>query len=261
MRTYENDVRPARSLASTFEEAYSILRQDASEYGFIALAGAAPACVAVIILSMAGGPLAGALIVPAVAFAAVLTFTATVEALRRVGASMEPDGARSLETALLRGAAAARPWLPLVLALALAVYALAAYGERLPALLHDALVLAVLAAAVLYALPRSFHAASLMLQRVSARDAEATSGALVRRAQGKVATAWAAVLLPAAAVATFGASQGFGTLTTAATVLAFIGTMPVAATVMSLLFGETLVRAADAQKSRRAPRQAARPTE
>ncbi|MEX2245353.1 MAG: hypothetical protein WEC75_01585 [Dehalococcoidia bacterium] len=248
MRTYGHDVRHARTLSLVFGDAVEILRQDIGEYAFIGFVGAFPACIAALVLRLAGGPVAVALIAPIVLLFAALTMATAAEAFRRVVENLEPDAALSFGRILPLAATVLRPWVPLTTTLGIGTGALTLYGEDVPSLVVACIALALIAVSGFYALPRSFVCAALVTQRATSREAEAGSAALVRGAPGKIARGWAIALAPSMFVAMLAIVSGMGPIAIALAALVFVGSTPVVAVMMSLLFFDALARSEPVQR-------------
>lgn len=240
MRTYEPEAAPARTLASVFDDAVAILRQDAGEYSFIGLLGAAPACLLVLILHMIGNAVAAALIPPMVIVAAVLTLTTATEALRRVGESLEPDAGRAFAAVGLHAHEFLRPWVQLAVILGGAAFGMAILGNHVGSLTRLPINSLIVVFAAVLALPRSFVPVALLTQRATYAQADAGSRALVAQAPARVVYAWAIALAPALLFGLIALVAGFGTVSSAVAAFAFVGMMPVGAVIMSLLFYDAL---------------------
>jgi hypothetical protein len=252
MRTYGSDVRHQRTLAQIIEDSAAIIWQDAGEYGFIALLGAFPACIAVVLLAALGGPLFAALVVPAILYSMALTLAAGGAAFQRVTANLAPDATEAWGASLKRAGAVTRPWTAPALLGFVVVFGLQAASS-----LFDtpwtAVTLACVAALAAYTLPRTFYVPALLLtEGGTPRECEAGSAQLVAVGPRKTLAAWAAVLAPAVLATLAAASSGFALAWSAIAVFVFIGSMPAAAVMCSLLFYDALANAERVQPPRRA---------
>ncbi len=227
-----------RTMPEIITDAMVILREDASEYGFIGLAGGASAGITVLLLGLVGGPIALALIPPALIVVAVAALATSSAAVGAGVSSLQPDASRAFADAARRGVAVLRPWLPLAVALAVASYAAAALSRHMGPIPADAVVLPLVAISALYALPRGLCCTALFEYDLSMSDALAASSAIVRMMTRAVVTAWCIVLAPAMLALALGAMSGIDIVTGAVAAVFFVGAMPAAAALMSLLFRE-----------------------
>jgi hypothetical protein len=92
--------------------------------------------------------------------------------------------------------------------------------------------------ALMNAFQRSIFVPALFVRGTSVREAATHARAVQQAASPAIALSWAVVLLPAAILALAGILAGFGKFSTAITTFAFVGSMPLAAAVMSLLYAE-----------------------
>jgi hypothetical protein len=238
----------ARPLREIFEESFDVIRQDASEYAFIGFVGAVVASIAVLVPAIFGGPIAISLIAPLVAVIAIMTFGACQAALSNAGRGLQPNAGDAARTVAWRAIPLLRPWL-LLLAMLFSGSLIAAYTSPwfgpVPGV---AVVPPLVALAALYAYPRSLYAAALFEQDLGSRDAARASARLVDQARGRVWKAWVAVSAPAAIIALITAAGGFDAVAGALVAFFFVGALPAAAVLMSLLFVDT-ANAADAQSA------------
>jgi hypothetical protein len=260
MRTYGSDVRSPRTLAQIIEDATAIIMQDIGEYAFIALLGAFPATSLMIMLRAIGGPLFPALVIPAVLYCMALTLAAGGIAFHRVTTNLAPDAFDAWGATLARASVFIRPWTgPALLGFAI-VFALRAFEPLIGGVPSTYIVLAAIAGAVTYTLPRTFYIPALLTQEATPRECEAGSAHLVGGAPRKAVSAWACVLAPSFLLTLAAAGGNFGVLWSAAAVFVFIATMPAAAIVTTLLFYDALARA-ETLSARTHPRaRAARPS-
>jgi hypothetical protein len=236
MPTYGSDVRQQRALARIIEDSVSIFQQDASEYAFAGLVGAATGCLLTLILVSIGGSV-GAVLLPVLLIAtAVLTLATVTEALRRVTDNLEPSAAESF-TAVLRGAPAILvPWVTLTAVLAAALLADVHFGHYLPGLARGAAELLVVVFAAYTALTRILAVPALVMRRSSAADALHEGRELYATNARKVTYAWGVCLAPVLLLFLIAALSGFGPVSSAIAALAFVGVLPFAAVVNALLF-------------------------
>ena len=226
----------ARPMKDIFEEAFDVLRQDASEYAYIGLVGAVIASIAVLIPAIIGGPVAIAFIAPLVTIIAVMTLGTCEAALSNVSTGLQPDAANAGRAAAWRTVPLLRPWLLLagtLFAASLAVGLAAPHFGPVPPMVAVPLLITV---AAFYAYPRSLYTAALFERDMTSRDATRVSVRLVDRAGSRVAKAWAVVAAPATLIAALCALAGFDFVAGAIVVFFFVGALPVAAVLMSLLF-------------------------
>ncbi len=229
----------ARTMPEIVADAMAILREDASEYAFIGLAGGASAGIAVLVLGLIGGPIADRLRRTTVAL------DRRRHARRVIGGGghrRQPPpagrGPRLRRRVGRRGVAIMRPWLPLAVALGAASYGAAALARHMGPVPPDAAVLAFAAIGATYALPRSLCCTALFEYDLSVREAVTASSAVVRMMTRAVAAAWCIVLAPAILVMALGAISGIDIVTGAVVAVLFVGAMPAGAALMSLLFRE-----------------------
>jgi hypothetical protein len=237
-----DDGGDARSLLEIVAEAIAILRQDASEYGFIALLGTVPACIAVLIPALVGGPVALSLIAPLVTLTALATLAAAGAALGDASNHLQPDASRAFAAAGRRAIRLLLPWLPLVIGLWAASYAAAAFAEYLGPMPHSVIVLVLAAGAAWYAFPRSMCMPAVFEHDVTSRQSAAASTALVHASRRRVGLAWAIALAPAIATALLAVAGGFDAVSGALVAMFFVAAMPFAAAMMSLLFADAVDR-------------------
>lgn len=225
-----------RTMPEVIADAMAILREDTSEYAFIGLAGGASAGITVLLLGLIGGPIGVALIPPALIAVAAIALATSSAAVGAGVSSLQPDASRAFADAARRGLAILRPWLPLALALAVASYATAALSNHVGSVPADAVVLPFVAVSAAYALPRCLCSTALFEYDLSMSDALVASSAIVRMMTRSVLTAWCIVLAPALLALVLGAISGIDIVTGAVAAVLFVGAMPAAAALMSLLF-------------------------
>jgi len=236
MTTNRNGRVFARPLVETLEEAFAILRQDASEYALIGLVGAFAACMVVLVPAMVGGPIALAIIAPTLVIIAVGTLAASAAALGVGTNQLQPDAGRAFAAAAGRGIGILLPWLPLAVALGAATYAAAAFSSYLGPVPPEAIILVLALVSGAYALPRSLCSTALFEHDLSAREALHASAVVVRQSPRTIGIAWGIVLAPSILVALLGALAGIDAATGAVIAVLFVGAMPAGAALMSQLF-------------------------
>src|SRR5512140_2296357 len=121
----------APTMLETIADAMAILREDASEYAFIGLAGGASAGIAVLLLGLISGPIAIACIAPLLLLIATGTLATSSAAVGTGVNRLQPDAARAFAEAGRRGVAILRPWLPLAVALGAASYVAAVFAKHM----------------------------------------------------------------------------------------------------------------------------------
>jgi hypothetical protein len=242
VRTYRSEARPRSTPAEIFEGAVGALIQDASEYGITGFVGGVAACFAATVLRLIGNPVAEAMIAPAVILTAVLTFAISAEAFARAADNLQPDAAAASHAVMVRLASHLMPWLPLSTALFVAVLAMRLFGAALGFWPIAAVSLALLIGSLLYAYPRSYFGVALAAGVQKPRDAVTVSAGLVRAGGPMLITVWAVAGLPTIAVALIGLAAGFGAALAGLAALVAVGSMPLAAAMMSLLFDEARSR-------------------
>ncbi|MDP9238748.1 MAG: hypothetical protein M3P30_15350 [Chloroflexota bacterium] len=242
MRTFRSEARPKSTLAEIFEGAVAALIQDGSEYGITGFAGGVVACFAAIALRLMRNPIADAMIAPAVILIAVVTFAISAEAFARGAENLQPDAAAASRAVILRLAAHLGPWLPLSAALFVAVLAMRLFCGVLGFWPNAAISMALLMGSLLYAYPRGFLAVAIAAGVQQPRDAVTVSVGLVRSGGAIVVMAWAIAGLPTIAVGLIGLAAGFGAASAGLAALVVVGSMPLSAAMMSLLFEEARSR-------------------
>jgi len=235
MRTNGAAARPSRTLAAVFEDAATVLRQDLSEYGYIGLCGAFGAAILATILRYIDTPVSNTLIVPVLAVLAIGTLATCAAALERTQDGLQPDSGQSASEALVRA-----PWLlarivPPVLAMGAAVYLASAFGDELGTWVTLALGFALLVAAVQVSLTVPMFVAALFARDGAPREAAAQTVAIMASSRSFVVAALAIALAPAELAALIGLLARFGTMTTALFAFAFVVSMPLVASMMSLI--------------------------
>jgi hypothetical protein len=228
----------SRTMIEVVEDALVMLREDVSEYAFIGLAGGACAGIVVLLLGLIGGPIAIAGIAPALVVIAAVALAASSAAIGAGVSRLQPDASRALAEAARRGLAILRPWLPLAVVLGAASYVAALIADHLDLLPPGLTLLAFLALSGAYALPRSLFCTALFEYDLSLEEALATSAAVARAMKGPVVTAWCVALAPALIITALGAITGIDAISGAIAATLLVGSMPVGAALMSLLFHE-----------------------
>lgn len=228
-----SDERPFTEIAA---EAVDVLRQDAGEYGYIALLGAIPAAVSVAIAGYVGGAIALALIGPVIVIFAVVTLAASVSAISVGVSHLQPDAMRAYATALARLPAVLLPWVPLAVILGTASAAFVTFRAELHMVPGIALIVAFAALSVPYIMPRALHLPALFAEELSWSEAGRVSAALVSEHSLRVALALTIAALPAELVFGFALLAGFDAAAGALVVLFLVGAMPLAAALLSSIF-------------------------
>lgn len=236
----------AGRLPEVIADALAILREDASEYAFIGLAGGASAGIAVLILGIIAGPIATACIAPVLLLIAVGALATSSAAVGTGVNRLQPDAARAFAEAGRRGGAILRPWLPLAGALGAASFVAAILAKHLGPVPPGAIILTFVAIGAMYALPRSLSCTAMFEYDLSAHEAVTASAAVVRMMTRTVVTAWCTVLAPAIFVLALGAISGIDIVSGAVIAVLFVGAMPAGAALMSLLFRQAATAASQA---------------
>lgn len=227
-----------RPLADIFSEAIETLRQELSEYSFIALVGAVLAGLVVLLCGVIDTPVSLSLIPPLVALSALLTLATCAAAFGSANNQLQPDAGSAAIAMLQRLPVLLLPWLPLLVGLGVTTYALAAFSDyidkaRIPGTLQ---VLAIIAVALLYAYPRSLAAAATFEEQFSGAQAQSISAFVVRHSGRRIQAMWVVVLAPAALMLGLSLVVGLDPVTGALVTCFFVGAMPLAAAMSSLLF-------------------------
>lgn len=252
MRTHVPHARGSRTFTDVFTDAAAILRQDAGEYAFITLVGAFIAASVALVLRVDGSATALALIAPVIAGMSLLTLGAITAAVRRADDNLQPEATRAFLAALYRSPAMMLPLLPAILLLALSTYAGVRLGEETAPLIGLIAAVALSAFAALWAFRRSLYVAALFARGASLREAGPRATAAMGTLAAPVAVTWLLSLTPALIIATPALLLGFGPLGAALTALVSVGCMPLAATMLWLLYGHS--SAATAAILEKAPR-------
>jgi hypothetical protein len=225
-----------RSVADIIVDALAILHQDAAEYAFAALLGAIAAAFAALVLPAAGGIVGLGLMAPAVFIVAVVTYANTCAAVRRAQENLEPDAVRAFFAVLARMPAVLPPLaLPLVLT-GVSVLAGVIAAKWAPNSVMTLAVIIVFAVAGLSAFQRSLYIPALFARNVSFADARLLGGAAMRKAGVLVGACFTIVMAPAALFAMLALATGFSFAATAVAVFAFVASMPIAATIATLIY-------------------------
>jgi hypothetical protein len=230
--------RSTRPLIEMVDEAISIVRQDAAEYGYIALIGGVSAAIAVLIPGIIGTPASLALIGPLVTITAVLTFATATAAVGAASGHMQPDASRALAEVAQRLPAVLFPWLLLAVGSAIASFVAATFTSDLGPVPSSAPLILVVIAAIFYVLPRSLCAHILLEHDATWRQSEIASTRFVRGNGRRVQTIWAICCAPALATALLGLLAGIDAVVGALIALMFVGALPFASTLFSLLMFE-----------------------
>jgi hypothetical protein len=242
VRTARRHARPGSTLPQIVEAAIAALIQDASEYGIIGFVGGVAACFAAVVLRLMRNPVADAMIAPAVILIGVLTFAVSAEAFARAADNLQPDAAAAAHAVVVRLASHLTPWLPLSAVLFVVVLSLRLFGGELGALPNAAIALVLLAGSLRFAYRCSFVPVAIAIGVQSSRDALTVSAGLVRSGGTVVAIAWIIAGLPAIAGGLIGLAAGFGAASAGFAALVAVGSIPLAAAMMSLIFDEARSR-------------------
>jgi len=227
-----------RPLIEIFDEAIDVVRQDAGEYGFVALVGAICACLAVLVPGLIGGPGGAAAVGPLLALVALLSFATGAALVSCAGDQLQPDAAGAFREALRRSPSLVRPWLLLIFALGLAGAGYSLGREYLGPVPSSAVLLAPVAFAAWYAYPRSVAITACIEQELGGGRAERLSAAVAARAGARLLVVWCALVAPSGAVLAIGALGGLDAITGGFVAFVFVATLPFAAAVLSPFFAE-----------------------
>ena len=227
-----------RPLAGIFEEAIGTLRQELSEYSFIALVGSVLGALAVLLCGVINTPVSLSLIGPLVALTALLTLATCAAAFGCVNSHMQPDAGSAALAMLRRLPVLLLPWLPLLIGLWAGSYALAAFADvidkaRVPDTVQ---MLGLIGIGVLYAYPRSLAVVASFDEELTSSQAQSLSAFVVRESGRRVWIMWAIVLAPAALMMALSLVVTLDTVTGALITCFFVGAMPLAAAMQTLLF-------------------------
>jgi len=227
-----------RPLADIFEEAIDTLRQELSEYSFIALVGAVLAGLVVLFAGVINSSVSLSLIGPLVALSALLTLATCAAAFGCVNSHMQPDAGSAALAMLRRLPVLLLPWLPLIIGLWAGSYALAAFAEYIDkAYIPDtAQILALIGIGLLYAFPRTLTVVASFDEEFTASQAQSLSAFVVRESGRRIWIMWAIVLAPAALMTALSLVVTLDTVTGALITCLFVGAMPLAAAMSTLLF-------------------------
>jgi hypothetical protein len=227
-----------RPLAEIFEEAIETLRQELSEYSFIALVGAVLSALVVLFSGAINTSVSLSLIAPLVALSALLTLATSAAAFGCVNSHMQPDAGSAALAMLRRLPAILLPWLPLLIGLWAASYALAAFADVIDrARVPDSVqVLGLAAAALWYAWPRSLSVVAAFDEDLPAPQAQALAAFVVREGGRRVWAMWLIVLAPAALMTALSLVVTLDIVTGALITWFLVGAMPLAAAMATLLF-------------------------
>jgi hypothetical protein len=238
MRTNEGGARPSRTLAAIFEEAVTVLRQDLSEYGYIALCGGFTAALLATVLRYIDSPLSLAFAVIVIALAALGTLATCAAALERIQHGLQPDSGRSFADALQRA-----PWfvargLPPMLVLAVGVFITKAFGDDLGRWATLPLSVIFVFAAIYLALPVPMYVAAMFSRDASPHEASMRTAAIMQGSRAFVVMAMVIALAPAELATAVALLAHFGTMTTALFAFAFVVSMPLVASMLALIHAE-----------------------
>ncbi len=236
MRTYQDETRRSRTVASIIADALALLHQDIAEYGFAGLIGAIGAAFLSLILWTAGGLVGQALIAPAVFIIALVTYANTCAAIRRVQDNLEPDAIRAFFAVLAWLPALVKPLtLPIALSGA-SVLAGVIAARWAPVSMVTLAVIIAFALAGLSSFQRSLYVPALFARNATVPDARSRGASAMRAAGALVCACFAVALAPAALMALVALSTGFGALSTAAAAFVLVACTPLAAAIASLIY-------------------------
>lgn len=238
MRNTANADVELRPLSDIFEEAIDTLRQELSEYSFIALVGGVVAGLVVLVCGVIDTAASLSLVPPLVVLSALLTLATCAAAFGSANHQMQPDAGSAAIAMLQRLPVLLLPWLPLLVGLWVASFALSTFSQYLdkthiPGTLQ---VLAIIALGLVYAYPRSLAAAAAFEEQFSGAQAQSISAFVVRHSGRRIQAMWVVVLAPAALMLGLSLVVGLDTVTGALITCLFVGAMPLAAAMSSLLF-------------------------
>jgi len=233
----------SRTMLEVVADATAVLREDASEYAFIGLAGGASAGIVVLTLGVIGGAVATALIAPLLLVVMAVALATSSAAVGAGANRLQPDAARALAEVGARGLATLRPWLPLAVALGGASYVAAKLADYTGPVPPDVFVLTFVAIAAAYALPRSLFCTALFEYDLSLQESVSASAAVERMMLRAVVTSWCVVLAPAILVLALGAVAGINIVMSAVAAVLLVGVMPAGASLMSTLFRDAATAA------------------
>jgi hypothetical protein len=227
-----------RSLTDIFEEAVDTLRTEMSEYSFIALVGAVMGTLVVLFCGIINTTVSLSLIGPLVALTGVLTLATCTAAYGCVSNHMQPDAGAAAGAMLRKLPQLLFCWAPLCIGLFAASYALAAFAEYIDkAYIPDWLqILGLVGLAFLWTYPRSLVVTALFEEGMTPSRATSLSAFIVRESGRRLLGAWAICLAPAALMMALALVVGLDSVTGALVACFFIGAMPLAAAMTSLLF-------------------------
>ena len=227
-----------RPFADLFEEAIDTLRQELSEYSYIALVGAVLAGLIVLVLGVIDTSISLSLIGPLVVLSALLTLATCAAAFGCVNGHLQPDAGSAALAMLRKLPALVVPWLPLMIGLWAASFAMAAFAPEIDkAYIPDwAQVLALIGVSFWYAYPRSLSVVATFEDQLTSQQAQQLSAFIVRNLGSRVLLMWLIVAAPAALMLGLSLVVGLDIVTGALVTCFFVGAMPLAAALMSLLF-------------------------
>ncbi len=227
-----------RPLADIFDEAVETLRQELSEYSFIALVGSVLGALAVLVCGVINTSVSLSLIGPLVALSALLTLATCAAAFGCVNSHMQPDAGSAALAMLRRLPVIILPWLPLLVGLWAGAYALAAFADVIDrAHVPDtAQVLGLVAIALWYAYPRSLSAVASFDEELAVSQAQGLAAFVAHESGRRLSGMWLIVLAPAALMTALSLVVTLDTVTGALITCFFVGAMPLAAAMTTLLF-------------------------
>jgi hypothetical protein len=258
MRTNGGEARPSRTLAAIFEEAVTVLRQDLSEYGYIALCGGFTAALLATVLRYIDTSISLALAVIVIGLAAVGTLATCAAALERIQHGLQPDSGRSFADALQRAPGFVARSLPPMLVLAAGVFISSAFGDDFGRWVTLPLNVLFVFAAIYLALPVPMYVAAMFSRDASPHEASMRTAAIMQGSRSIVVAALMIALAPAELATAVALLAHFGTMTTALFAFAAVISMPLVASMLALIHAELApwVGGAAQQRPRVAPPQA-----
>lgn len=263
MRTYSDPVaRPAqasggRSLADIFADAVATLRQDGSEFGFVALLGGFTASFTTLILRLAGGALPLSIIGPFILLTTVVTMATSCAMVRRVDDNLQPDSARAFTAVIIRSPAIVLPLLPALILLGLAVFAATLLDGHIGGLGAGGVAFVLGAFALHWTFKRSVYIAALFTRNTTVKEAWAASTAVLRSAPFTILITLVIALAPGVIFTLGAALAGFGTVSTAIAAFFLAFCAPLAGTMMFLLYQQASEGSTITPSAPRAPRPSA----
>jgi hypothetical protein len=167
--------------------------------------------------------------------AALGTLATCAAALERTQDGLQPDSGRSFAEAMVRA-----PWLllrilPPALVLGVGVYATSAYGDDMGRWTTLGLAAVLVLSAIYLLLPLPMYVAALFSRDTAPAQASARATAIMQSSKSFVVAALLIALAPAEIAAALGLLARFGTMTTMLFSLSVVFSMPLVASMMSLI--------------------------